>query len=148
MNRRSLLPLLASAAALAASSCTMPLSAPAGDLGQRFKETVPGTWTTEIHYEGGFAQSEKTFMADGTAKGTMSIRQRGGDTSFVVPMGSFRSKWRLEGDTYVTYDIDASIPDLFPKGTVIRDKVLSVSQDKITCRAEEGGSVFAMERKR
>jgi len=126
----------------------MPLSAPSGDLGQRFKETVPGTWVTEIHYEGGFAQSEKTFMADGTAKGTMSLKQRSGGTSFVVPMGSFRSKWRLEGDTYISYDIDATIPDLFPPGTEIRDRVLSVGPNRIVCRAEEGGSVFSMERKR
>lgn len=148
MRRRSLLFLLAGAAALAGSSCTMPLAAPSGELGQRFKETIPGTWVTEIHFEGGFAQSEKTFRADGTAKGTMSLRQRSGGTSFVMPMGSFRSKWRLEGDTYISYDIDATIPRLFPKGTEIRDRVLSVSPNRIVCRAEEGGSVFSMERKR
>ena len=121
---------------------------PEGELGRQFTATVPGTWTQEIRRGSMIMTGEKTHNRDGTAHGSLMVKKRGYGVSVVMPPFTFRSKWRVEGDTYISYDITSPAKGLFPAGTVIRDRILSVSPDRIVCRGEEDGKEFTMIRKR
>lgn len=141
------LPHLLAVAGFASCAPTTP-HLPAGELGRQFTATVPGTWTQEIRRGSVIMTGEKTHNRDGSAHGSLMVKQRGYGVSVVMPPVSFRSKWRVEGDTYISYDIKSPTKDLFPAGTVIRDRILSVSPDRIVCRGEEDGTEFTMIRKR
>ena len=141
------LPHLLAVAGLA--SCVSTTSQlPEGELGRQFAATIPGTWTQEIRRGSVIMTGEKTHHRDGSAHGSLMAKQRSHGISVVLPAFTFRSKWRVEGDTYISYDIKSPTKGLFPAGTVIRDRILSVSPDRIVCRGEEDGTEFTMIRKR
>lgn len=130
-------------------SCAAPGSRlPDGELGRQFTATVPGTWQEEIRRGSVIMNGEKTFNRDGSAHGALRLKDRSHGVSVVMPAITFRSKWRIEGDTYISYDIKSPMPDAFPPGTVYRDRILSVSPDRIVCRSEDDGRVFTMTRRR
>ncbi|WP_193212644.1 hypothetical protein [Luteolibacter marinus] len=150
MTRRGLTLLAAAWLAAGLGSCSLPADggAGSGDLGRRFTATVPGTWYTEMREGRLIGTSEKTFRADGSAEGFIQAKQRSGGFSFVMPTITFRSKWRVEGDIYLSYDVKGSQPGIFEPGKVFRDRILSVSQDRIVCKEVESGEVYTMVRKR
>ena len=121
---------------------------PDGELGRQFTATVPGTWHSEIRIGDAIVTNEKTFHRDGTAKGTTRLKKRGSGVSVVMPATPFTSKWRVEGDTYLSYDVKSPTPDAFPLGKVFRDRILSVTADRIVCRNLDLGENFTMTRKR
>ncbi len=149
MKRRALL-FLAGWLAISGASCTLPgtRGQVPGELGKRFAITVPGTWYHEETRGDAIGSSTKTFRWDGTAQGVLNLKRRSGGVSVVLPPVTFRSKWRIQGDTYLSYDVQASVPGYFKPGTVFRDRILSVAPDRIVCRSEESGRVFTMTRKR
>jgi hypothetical protein len=141
------LPHLLAVAGLA--SCASSAShLPDGELGRQFTATVPGTWNEEIRRGSAIMDGEKTFYRDGSAHGSLSLKERGHGLSVVLPAITFRSKWRVEGDTYISYDVKSPRLDAFAPGTIYRDRILSVSPNRIVCRSEEDGRVFTMNRTR
>ena len=144
--KRYLPHLLAAAGLASCASSASHLSE--GELGRQFTATVPGTWNEEIRRGSAIMNGEKTFRRDGSAHGSLSMKERGHGVSVVLPAITFRSKWRVEGDTYISYDVKSPMPGAFAPGTIYRDRILSVSPDKIVCRSEEQGRVFTMTRRR
>lgn len=136
-------------AATALASCAAPgPKLPEGELGRQFAATVPGTWHHELRRGVAIVDGEKTFHPDGSARGVLRPKSRGYGVSVVLPPVTFRSKWRVEGDTYVSYDVTSPTPGAFEKGSVFRDRILSVAPDRITCRDLTNGGVYTMVRRR
>jgi hypothetical protein len=130
-------------------SCVTPgPKLPDGELGRQFTSTVPGTWHNELRRGSVIVDCEKTFHRDGTAQGVLRTKNRGLGVSVVLPPVTFRSKWRIEGDTYISYDVNSPTPGAFDKGQEFRDRILSVSPDRITCRDITNGGVYTMTRRR
>ena len=148
MTRRCIVLIAAGAITAGTSSCTLPAAGGggSGELGEQFTATVPGTWISEERHGGLIGTARKTFRADGTAEGQLQVKDRSGGVSFVLPTVSFRSKWRVEGDTYISYQIEGSQPGLFKPGQEFRDRILKVSPDRIVCRDEADGGTFTMVR--
>ena len=136
-------------AAVGLVSCVPPGSQlPAGELGRQFTATVPGTWHTEMRIRGAIVTNEKTFHRDGTAKGTTREKKRGYGVSVVMPATPFTSKWRVEGDNYFSYDVKSPDPEAFSPGKVFRDRIVSVSPNRIVCRNLDLNQDFIMTRVR
>jgi hypothetical protein len=127
---------------LIAASCSVDSPTTVyGDLGRRFTATVPGTWAGEYSYKGIQVQMIKQFNTDGTARGVLITRQKSGNVSLVLPEVPFKSRWRVKGDVVETYDVKTGVPGLFESGEVIRDTLISISQDRIVSRSNKSGGI-------
>lgn len=131
----ALLPLLLAACGVHSTPQT------SGELGRKFAATVPGIWEGGLSRGGKQVRMYKQFLPDGRAQGVLIVKQTGGGVSFVMPEIPFSSRWRVKGDVVETYDIKTGIPGLFKPGEVMRDRLVSVSQNRIVSRSEKSGGL-------
>jgi hypothetical protein len=118
----------------------------AGELGSRFTSTIPGTWTSAVSQGDLSIQMVKVFHRDGTARGVLLAKKTGPGVSLVMPEISFESRWRVTGDMVETYEVKASVPGMFKKGEISRDRIVSVNASRIVCRGESDGRLLVFER--
>ncbi|RYD23603.1 MAG: hypothetical protein EOP88_03595 [Verrucomicrobiaceae bacterium] len=111
-----------------------------GELGRQFTSTIPGAWSGTISRNGLECRMIKQYKRDGSAQGVLLLKKSQGRVSFVMPEIPFKSRWRVKGDVVETYGIETGIPGLFKPGEVIRDKLVSVSQNRISWRAVDSGN--------
>ncbi len=117
-----------------------------GELGRKFANTIPGTWTGTLSRDGVECRMYKQFNTDGTASGVLLVKKKMTGVNVVMPEIPFTSRWRVNGDVVETYSVKAGIPGLFKPGQVIRDTVISVSQNRIVAKANDSGQVQVLTR--
>ena len=101
--------------------------------------TLIGTWVThDPTYE-----FEKTYRPDGTAEGVV-IRKADGK---VTETWNFKSRWRIEHQVMIIWDIQSVPAGMFPAGTVMHDVVVTASDNKFEFRSQEDGEAFVHYRK-
>jgi|GEM_PF-7050180 len=101
--------------------------------------TLVGTWVT---HDPGY-EFEKTYHADGTAAGSV-IRKADGK---VTETWYFTSRWRIEKQVVIIWDIKSVPAGMFPEGTVMHDAIVSASDTKFEFRSQEDGEEFVHYRK-
>lgn len=131
---------------LMSAACSMaPPSAP-GELGRQFTATIPGTWMGGDSSSGTEVRMVKQYRPDGTAQGVLMVKQKAPGVSMVMPEIPFTSRWRVKGDVVESYDIKTGVEGLFKPGTVIRDRLVSVSKNRIVARSEKTGGIEVLTR--
>lgn len=90
----------------------------------------------------------KTYFPDGSAKGVLRLSRSSNNVSFLMPPVSFKSRWKVTGDLVETYAIESSYPGLFDRKQVIRDRLLSVEQNRVVSRALTDGQLEVLTRVR
>lgn len=133
---------------LVISSCAgISESLPAGENGKRFAATAPGTWTCNVDAGDGISgQMVKVFNSDGTARGVLLVKKSGAGVSVVMPEIPFTSRWKVDGDVVVTYDMKSPMKGIFKPGQVSRDRIISVQPARMICRDVNGGGLLVFER--
>jgi|GEM_PF-3469252 len=123
---------------LLASCAVSSRQLPPGELGRQFSSTIPGTWTGASHEGGSTCAMVKTYRRDGSAEGVLYFKhQATPGVSVVMPEVPFISRWRVKGDVIECYDIQTEYPGMFKQGLIIRDRLISVSPNKIVSRSEK-----------
>jgi hypothetical protein len=145
MNRLSMILSWLAIAALTSCAVNAPTE-PAGQLGKRYKSTVPGTWTGTLKNGSLSVQMIKNYHPDGTASGVLLIKKSQIGVSLVMPEIRFKSRWRVVGDIVETYHVRASAPGMFKPSEVIRDQLISVEANRIVARAVNDGQIQVLER--
>lgn len=126
------------------ASCTMPASRVDEATIRRW---LPGTWAdVEERFGGAGFSFEKTYFADGTARGKAVSYHRSGGEIFYSGAVHFTSKWRVQGDILESYDVKCSQPGLFKPGDVFRDRILSIDALGMRYRDLTNGGVRTSKR--
>lgn len=134
------------AVACLASACSLTRPHAPGELGRQFSATAPGTWAGDISGNGTHCRMIKQFHPDGTAKGVLILKRKQNGVTLVMPEVPFTSRWRVDGDVVETYAIQTGVPGLFGKDEVIRDAILSVSNERIVSRSIRTGEIETITR--
>lgn len=124
---------------LMSAACTMAPPPAPGELGKQFTATIPGTWMGGDWSSGTEVRMVKQYRRDGTAQGVLIVKQKSPGVSMVMPEIPFTSRWKVDGDVVVTYQVKTGVDGLFKPGTVIRDRLVSVSRNRIVARSEQTG---------
>lgn len=90
---------------------------------------IQGSWTANVREGRVVGTMLKTFHPNGTATGRITAAASKRGIRFHVPPVQFHDRWRVVGDVIETYDIHCNDPELFPPGTVLRDRLISFSGD-------------------
>lgn len=116
---------------LCLASCLASCAAPSSTVDEAtIRRLLPGTWEQEVSRGSRGMLFEKTYHADGTAKGqAVHYEDRGGGRVFNGNV-QFRSKWRLKGVILESYDVRCSEPGLFKEGDVFVDRIISIDAEK------------------
>ncbi len=88
------------------SSCQSRLSSPkpATNL-EAFEELILGTWVSKRKIKDYNERVEKTYFADGTAKGIIKSYAASDSIKLYLPDARFESRWKRKGDILLVYDI-------------------------------------------
>ncbi len=134
------LALIGLACLASACSLTRPKLEP-GELGRQFTATVPGTWAGDFSGNGTQCRMIKQFHPDGSAKGVLILKRKQNGVTLVLPEIPFTSRWRVTGDMVETYAVKTGVTGMFRKDEVIRDEILSVSNERIVSRSTKTGEI-------
>lgn len=93
----------------------------------QIREIIAGTWQHTDARGRVQATMIKTFFPDGTAKGWIQDRVCLGRTTVHPARINFTSRWRIEGDVVVAYDIHSNRDGLFKPTDVLRDRLLRIT---------------------
>ena len=118
-------------------SCQMSAVA-SGQTEDEIRKLLPGTWHSEVKFRGGKATTEKTFYANGTAKGRILMRGKVSGVSIYAPPVKFTSRWRLEGNKIFIYEMRSEGSDFLDPKEVHEDMILSISRERIDYLNFEG----------
>lgn len=128
-------------ALLLVATCQARISSSDAD----YREIIIGTWSSKYPEENGISMyGEKTYNADGTASGHISIRARGpAGLTVEIERTTFSSKWKVEEGILESFDVQFSDGE---RVDVIRDKIISISRDVAEYEASTDGSRFVRHR--
>lgn len=113
------------------SSCSIQPKPEASATEANIKSKILGTWHVYESHSFGGADFQKTFYADGTAKGFIRPNLRSGKDALYLPWIHFTSRWKVEGSSIFIYDMKSPIAEIFEEGEVHHDAIISISSEKI-----------------
>jgi hypothetical protein len=98
-----------------------------------------GTWR-EDYSEGDLRMmNEKTFLGDGSAVGWIKIWRRGPDgKEALVGDVTFKSRWKIEGQNLVSYEVRTKPEGMLDPKKEIRDEILSIDGDVFRFKTDDG----------
>ena len=133
---------------LVLSGCAI---APQNDLSdERYSQLLVGTWISQYSYydDAEISYGEKTYNPDGTATGFISDRIRlSSGKYYEVNYKSYTSNWRIEDGVLIIWDIRYKPQDPGSENYVIRDRILSMENNKAVFEDLSDGSKFVRLRK-
>lgn len=114
-----------------------------------YSRMLIGTWSNEDYPSNGDFRVyvEITYLPDGSVNGFFSESIRGPEGIFAeVDRITYTSQWRVREGVVEMSDIEYSPAETDQDGLVIRNRIISIEQDRATFQDLTTGSIF--ERKR
>ena len=102
-----------------------------GQTEEEIRQLLPGAWHVISKNGKEVTYSEKTFYADGTAKGFVRGRLMNSGVAMYTARINFSSRWKLEGQKMIVYDMRSPDSDLFDPRDVHHDRIISISPERI-----------------
>ncbi len=135
---------LAAAAGLALVQCVSPPSVKPSTA--EIRRLLPGTWMQTLEEHHRTQVMRKTYFADGTAKGWIHTTLNRGRVTVHLERTNFTSRWRIEGDQIVIFDIESTDTHLAQPGEVLHDRVLAIDKEHVDFIDLSHGGHFALRR--
>lgn len=103
------------------------------------EQILLGTWHEEDSESGLHMAGEKTFRPNGTAEGWIKIWRRSSDGKEVlVGDATFKSRWRIEGNELVSFEVFTEPKGLLDPNKEIRDVILSLDREVFRFKTDDG----------
>jgi hypothetical protein len=98
-----------------------------------------GTWTEEITDGPIHLKGEKTFYAGGVASGWFKVWQRSENKKEeLVADVTFKSRWRIEGEILISYEVRTKPEAALDPNEEIRDTIISIDGKEFRYRSDDG----------
>lgn len=115
-----------------AAGTAAPSAAAAAPAAQ--SEALIGTWDREENVPGtGLVDTQMTFEADGSFNIQVQVQEH--------IIGKFSGMWKVQ-DGAILYDYTESSRADIPVGTKDKDRIISITPDKLTIQSETGEEVY------
>jgi len=110
-------------------------------------QAMVGTWRDGFKKGRLESTMVKTYFADGTAKGWIQEQVSFHNTTFHPSRINFTSRWRIEGDVVVSYDVRSHKEGMFKPSDVLHDRLLSINAERAEfIDLDHGGQGYTMVR--
>ena len=117
---------------------------------EEYTKLLIGTWVAQYSLDGDkkIMYGEKTYAADGTATGFISYRVKMPSRDYrEIEHISYISKWMIENGIVVITDAIYNPPEPGSENVVLRDRIISIGENKAIFEDIDSGSTFERIRK-